>query len=29
MEKAEFFSEARRDLAGPLAGVRVLEATTT
>ena len=29
MEKAEFFREARRDLPGPLAGVRVLEATTT
>jgi formyl-CoA transferase len=29
MEKAEFFREARRDGPGPLAGVRVLEATTT
>src|SRR4030095_5640229 len=29
MEKAEFFREARRDTPGPLAGVRVLEATTT
>jgi formyl-CoA transferase len=29
MEKADFFREARRDVAGPLAGVRVLEATTT
>ena len=29
MEKAEFFREARRDSPGPLAGVRVLEATTT
>jgi formyl-CoA transferase len=29
MEKADFFREARRDSAGPLAGVRVLEATTT
>jgi formyl-CoA transferase len=29
MEKAEFFREARRDLTGPLAGLRVLEATTT
>ena len=29
MEKAEFYREARNDLAGPLAGVRVLEATTT
>jgi crotonobetainyl-CoA:carnitine CoA-transferase CaiB-like acyl-CoA transferase len=29
MEKAEFFREARRDGDGPLAGVRVLEATTT
>jgi formyl-CoA transferase len=29
MTKAEFFREARNDLSGPLAGVRVLEATTT
>jgi formyl-CoA transferase len=29
MEKAEFFRAARRDSPGPLAGVRVLEATTT
>ena len=29
MEKAEFYREARGDLPGPLAGVCVLEATTT
>ena len=29
MTKDEFFRDARRDLTGPLAGVRVLEATTT
>ena len=29
MEKAEFFREARNDLPGPLAGLRVVEATTT
>ncbi len=29
MEKEEFYREARKDLAGPLDGVRVLEATTT
>ena len=29
MEKAEFFREARSDLPGPLAGLRVVEATTT
>ncbi len=29
MEKSEFYREARADLTGPLAGVRVLEATTT
>ncbi len=29
MDKAEFFANARHDLAGPLAGLRVLEATTT
>jgi hypothetical protein len=29
MEKSEFFHEARRDLTGPLAGLRVLEAATT
>jgi len=29
MEKNDFFREARRDIPGPLAGVRVLEATTT
>jgi formyl-CoA transferase len=29
MKKAEFYRDARTDLAGPLAGVRVLEATTT
>jgi formyl-CoA transferase len=29
MEKAEFFREARSDLTGPLAGLRVLEAATT
>ena len=29
MEKSEFFREARSDLAGPLAGLRVLEAATT
>jgi formyl-CoA transferase len=29
MEKAEFYREARTDVAGPLAGIRVLEATTT
>jgi len=29
MKKEEFYSEARSDLAGPLAGVRVLEATTS
>src|SRR5215207_9797120 len=29
MDKAAFFHEARQDIPGPLAGVRVLEATTT
>lgn len=29
MDKDEFFADARDDLAGPLAGVRVLEITTT
>ncbi len=29
MQKSEFYRDARRDLAGPLSGVRVLEATTT
>jgi formyl-CoA transferase len=29
MEKDEFYAEARRDLTGPLAGLRVLEACTT
>ncbi len=29
MEKSEFFRDARRDLRGPLDGVRVLEATTS
>jgi formyl-CoA transferase len=29
MTKPEFFSEARHDLSGPLAGIRVVEATTT
>jgi formyl-CoA transferase len=29
MEKSEFYRDARRDLAGPLDGVRVLEATTS
>lgn len=29
MEKSEFFADARTDLTGPLAGVRVIEATTT
>ena len=29
MEKADFFREARSDLTGPLAGLRVLEAATT
>ena len=29
MQKAEFYGETRGDLPGPLAGVRVLEATTT
>jgi len=29
MNKADFYREARTDLPGPLAGVRVLEATTT
>ena len=29
MEKAEFFRDARTDLAGPLSGLRVLEAATT
>ena len=29
MEKSEFYANARSDLPGPLAGVRVLEATTT
>lgn len=29
MDKAEFYREARHDLPGPLAGVRVLEATTS
>ncbi|MFT5442569.1 MAG: formyl-CoA transferase [Myxococcota bacterium] len=29
MEKSEFFKDARNDITGPLAGVRVLEATTT
>lgn len=29
MEKSEFFADARGDLTGPLAGVRVLETTTT
>lgn len=29
MEKADFYREARHDLTGPLAGTRVLEATTT
>jgi crotonobetainyl-CoA:carnitine CoA-transferase CaiB-like acyl-CoA transferase len=29
MTKAEFLRDARNDLSGPLAGVRVVEATTT
>ena len=29
MQPADFYREARRDLTGPLAGVRVLEVTTT
>ena len=29
MTKTEFYREARNDLSGPLAGVRVVEATTT
>jgi formyl-CoA transferase len=29
MQKSEFYRDARRDLPGPLAGLRVLEATTT
>jgi crotonobetainyl-CoA:carnitine CoA-transferase CaiB-like acyl-CoA transferase len=29
MDKAVFFRDARHDLSGPLAGTRVLEATTT
>ena len=29
MEKRRFYAEARRDLPGPLAGLRVVEATTT
>ena len=29
MDKSEFFADARQDLTGPLAGVRVLETTTT
>lgn len=29
MEKTKFFAEARRDLSGPLTGLRVVEATTT
>jgi formyl-CoA transferase len=29
MQKSEFYREARRDLPGPLAGVRVVELTTT
>jgi crotonobetainyl-CoA:carnitine CoA-transferase CaiB-like acyl-CoA transferase len=29
MEKSEFYREARRDIAGPLEGIRVLEATTS
>jgi len=29
MEKAQFYREARTDLPGPLAGIRVVEATTT
>jgi len=29
MRKSEFYRDARRDLPGPLSGVRVLEATTT
>jgi formyl-CoA transferase len=29
MDKSEFYRDARHDLTGPLAGVRVLEATTT
>jgi formyl-CoA transferase len=29
VEKRDFYSEARQDLTGPLAGIRVVEATTT
>jgi formyl-CoA transferase len=29
MEKAEFYADARDDLSGPLAGIRVLDVTTT
>ena len=29
MQKADFYREARADLPGPVAGLRVLEATTT
>ena len=29
MQKDEFYRDARTDLTGPLAGVRVLEVTTT
>ncbi|TDJ23439.1 MAG: CoA transferase, partial [Gammaproteobacteria bacterium] len=29
MDKKEFYADARRDLNGPLAGITVIEATTT
>lgn len=29
MDKVEFYAKSRSDLPGPLAGVRVIEATTT
>ncbi len=29
MEKSEFYRDARRDLTGPLDGVRVIDATTS
>ena len=29
MEKSDFYRDARQDLPGPLAGIRVLEATTS
>jgi hypothetical protein len=29
MEKQDFYRDARKDLTGPLQGIRVLEATTS